>query len=74
FHTAEDIFTNPNGVRTRATGSAGLIVNWLNTFEYKFSVLNGIRLVSGLKVRNNEVNPSGLSREYVISLGYFQQF
>ncbi len=74
WHTAEDIFTDPTGKRVRATGSAGLVINWLNTFEYKFSVDKGIKFIHGLKVRNNEVNPSGLSREYVLSLGYFQQF
>lgn len=74
IHTAEDIFTAPNGSRIRATGSAGLVVNLLNTLEYKFSVSNGVRFVYGQKLRNNDISPSGLSREYVLSLSYFQQF
>jgi hypothetical protein len=75
LHLAEDEITSPQtNLRVRATGSAGLIVNYLNTFEYRLSIEKGFRFVWAYKLRTNDITPSGLSREYVLSLGYFQSF
>jgi hypothetical protein len=75
YHLIPDKITSTQTLEeTEVELNKGLIINLINTFEYKLSVENGLRFVWGYKLRNNEKNPSGLSREYVLTLTYFQNF
>ncbi|MBL7849370.1 MAG: hypothetical protein JNN04_00615 [Cyclobacteriaceae bacterium] len=75
--TADEI-TNFQGKRVtkNAEGEVGkgLALSGIITTGYSFNARSGIRLLLGHKLAQRDFNPDGLTREFVMSLGYSYRF
>jgi hypothetical protein len=73
--TRDEIESPPgSGTRIQLEGTTGLALSVLTTIGYAFDVRSGVRLLLGLKLKDREVNPDGLTRENVASIGYYYRF
>jgi hypothetical protein len=78
FRINRDTVEDPqSGKRYEMEGSSGLAATALTGFGYQFSVRSGIKLLAGKKVLSDISRTStsdGLSREWVVSIGYQFRF
>jgi hypothetical protein len=71
----EDERTHPkSGERVSVSGSEGLASTLLAGGGYNFTVKSGLKLTIGRRLFKRHFNPDGLSREWVINLGYQYKF
>lgn len=73
FRINNDEITD-NGKRIKQDGTVGMALSGILTTGYNFSVRSGIKILVGHKIRQREVNPDGLTREFVSSLSYCYRF
>ena len=52
----------------------GLALSGIITGGYSFNTQSGLRLLLGHKIVQRELNPDGLTREFVSSLTYIHRF
>ncbi|MFY0625634.1 MAG: hypothetical protein JXR07_05035 [Reichenbachiella sp.] len=62
------------GERIKIDGTTGLALSALASAGYSFNVNNGLKFIFGLKLAHRDVNPDGLTREYVLNLSYVYRF
>ena len=80
YRIRKDEFTKTgpaaNSPETRVipSGAKGLALSAIATVGYNFNVQSGIRLLMGHKFVQRDVNPDGLTREFVSSFTYFYRF
>ena len=55
-------------------GSSGLAVNLLVGGGYQFNASMGIRVLTSFKLKERDVNPDGLSRDFIGQLAYIIRF
>jgi hypothetical protein len=75
--TKDTIVLPTSGRRVEVQGSDGLAFNVLTGLSYQFSTKSGIKLLYGKKELDGisrPKNPDGLSREWVVSVGYLYRF
>ncbi|MCU0393154.1 MAG: hypothetical protein MUE81_18740 [Thermoflexibacter sp.] len=75
--TKDSIVLPTTGKRVEVLGSDGLAFNVLVGFGYQFSTKSGIKFLYGKKELDGisrPKNPDGLSREWVVSVGYLFRF
>ena len=60
--------------KVRPETAQGLACSVLVTTGYNFNVRNGVRLLLGHKIVQRDLNPDGLTREFVSSLTYVYRF
>ena len=69
-----DVVTDEKGIRKPVENSNGLVLNLLTGTGYRFSVKSSVKLLLGFKLIERKLNPDGLSREFVSTLGYEYRF
>ncbi len=80
YRIRKDEFTKTgpaaNSPETRVipSGTKGLALSAIATVGYNFNVQSGIRLLMGHKFVQRDVNPDGLTREFVSSFTYVYRF
>lgn len=75
YRINRDEITNPNtGARVKLEGTTGMALSGIFTAGYSFNVQSGIKLLLGRRILHREVNPDGLTREFVSSLSYYYRF
>ena len=74
YRINKDIVSNEKGLRAEINNSNGLVINLLTGAGYNFSAKTGIKFLLGIKLKDREFNPDGLSREMVGTLGYEYRF
>lgn len=74
YRITRDEFTLANGERTRPSEAQGLALSGIFTTGYNFNVRSGIRLLLGHKIVQRDINPDGLSREFVSTFSYYYRF
>ncbi len=75
--TKDTIVLPSTGKRVEVQGSSGLAFTMLTGFGYQFSANSGIKFLYGKKELDGisrVTNPDGLSREWVVSVGYLYRF
>jgi hypothetical protein len=71
----EDVITNPTTlIDEKVSGSSGLALSGIYTLGYNFNVKSGLKLLIGNRFIKRDVNPDGLSREFVSTLTYTYRF
>lgn len=60
--------------RIKEEGTTGLAMSILAGAGYNFNVNSGLKLILGHKITQRDLNPDGLTREYVSSLSYVHRF
>lgn len=58
----------------KVKGSDGLALTLLSGFGYRFSVKSSFKLLIGVALEQRDVNPDGLSREFVNTVSYEYKF
>ena len=61
-------------VYEKVSGSTGVALSGIYTLGYHFNVRSGIKLLIGNRLIRRDVNPDGLSREFVSSFTYTYRF
>ena len=74
YRINRDEFTNAAGVRVISNKASGLALSGIMTAGYNFNVRSGVRLLMGHKIVQRELNPDGLTREFVSSITYTYRF
>lgn len=74
YRINNDEITNKDGVRVKPEGASGLAMSGIFSTGYSFNVRSGIRLLLGHKFVQRDVNPDGLTREFVSTLSYYYRF
>jgi hypothetical protein len=75
YRITRDIITDVKiNERVVANGSDGLATNLLAGVGYHFSAKSGLKLLTGVKLKERKLNPDGLSRDVVMTLGYEYRF
>ena len=75
YRLNKDIVTDPEtGERVKADKSDGLALSLLAGVTYRFSVKSHLKFIFGQRIIEREINPDGLSREQVFTLGYLFNF
>jgi len=74
YRINRDEFTNAAGVRVISNKASGLALSGIMTAGYNFNVRSGVRLLLGHKIVQRELNPDGLTREFVSSITYTYRF
>lgn len=67
-------FTPGIDKRIKEEGTTGLALSVLGGVGYNFDVNNAIKLIYGYKLVDRDVNPDGLTRDWVNSLSYVYRF
>ncbi|PIB35043.1 hypothetical protein BFP72_06355 [Reichenbachiella sp. 5M10] len=60
--------------RIKIDGTTGLALSALAGAGYSFDVKNSIKLIWGIKLKQRDVNPDGLTRKMVTSVSYVYRF
>jgi hypothetical protein len=74
YRVTRDEFTNSKGIRIVSDQAMGLALSGIVTGGYSFNTQSGLRLLLGHKIVQRELNPDGLTREFVSSLTYIHRF
>jgi hypothetical protein len=74
YRITRDEFTNSRGQRIVSDEAMGLALSGIVTGGYSFNTQSGLRLLLGHKIVQRELNPDGLTREFVSSLTYIHRF
>jgi hypothetical protein len=74
YRITRDEITNPAGTRITPDKAKGLALSGIFTTGYSFNVKSGVKLLLGHKLVQREVNPDGLTREFVSTLSYYYRF
>lgn len=74
FRISQDEIADNNGKRIRQEGTTGMALSGILTTGYSFNVRSGIKLLLGHKIKQRDVNPDGLTREFVSTLSYYYRF
>lgn len=74
YRITNDEVTNPKGIRIKPEHAHGLALSGIFTTGYSFNVRSGIRLLLGHSIRQRQVNPDGLTREFVSTFSYYYRF
>jgi hypothetical protein len=74
YRITRDEFTNSRGQRIISDEAMGLALSGIVTGGYSFNTQSGLRLLLGHKIVQRELNPDGLTREFVSSLTYIHRF
>ena len=74
YRITRDEFTNSGGERKVPDEAMGLALSGIVTGGYSFNTQSGLRLLLGHKIVQRELNPDGLTREFVSSLTYIHRF
>ena len=74
YRVTRDEFTNSRGQRIVTDQAMGLALSGIVTGGYSFNTQSGLRLLLGHKIVQRELNPDGLTREFVSSLTYIHRF
>ncbi len=69
-----DFSQDPVLDRRTVSGSNGLVINALFGSGYQFSVQSGIKFLVGVKLKERDTNPDGLSRVSLATLSYIYRF
>lgn len=74
FRVTKDEITDKDGKRIKPDGASGMALSGIFTTGYNFNVQSGIKLLLGHKIVQRDVNPDGLTREFVSTLSYYYRF
>jgi hypothetical protein len=74
YRITRDEFTLPNGERIRPAEAQGLALSGIFTTGYHFNVRSGVKMLLGHKIVQRDLNPDGLTREFVSTLSYYYRF
>ena len=75
FRVTKDERTNAmTGAREKVDGSTGMALTAIASVAYHFNTNNSATLLYGHKITDREVNPDGLTRHNVMSIGYVVRF
>ncbi len=78
YRVTKDEIADPldplSGKRVKVDNTTGLALTALITAGYSFNVRSGMKLILGRRILNREVNPDGLTREFVSSISYYFRF
>lgn len=74
YRITKDEFTDGTGKRVEQDGTTGLALSGIFTTGYNFNVRTGIKALLGFKITQRDVNPDGLTRHMVTTIGYFYRF
>jgi hypothetical protein len=74
YRVTRDEFTNSRGQRIVTDQAMRLALSGIVTGGYSFNTQSGLRLLLGHKIVQRELNPDGLTREFVSSLTYIHRF
>jgi hypothetical protein len=74
YRITKDEITDGTGNRVQQAGTTGLALSGIFTTGYNFNVQSGIKLLIGHKITQRDINPDGLTRELVTTLGYYYRF
>lgn len=72
--TKDQIEDRDTGEYVKLDGTTGLAFTMLGSFTYNVNINNSIKLGYGHKITDREVNPDGLTRHSVMTLGYLFRF
>ncbi len=62
------------GERIKVEGTTGLALSAIGGAAYHFSTKNTLKLTYGLKLDDRDVNPDGLTRDWILSMAYVIRF
>jgi hypothetical protein len=75
FRLNQDKISDNKGViAIKQDGTTGMALSGIFTSGYNFNVRSGIKLLLGHKIIQRDVNPDGLTREFVSTIGYSYRF
>lgn len=72
--THDQIIDKTTNEYYKVDGTTGWAITALAGFNYNFNINNGVKLSYGYKLTDREVNPDGLTRHQVMTLGYLFRF
>ena len=70
----DEISDSKGMVSIKQQGTIGMALSGILTAGYNFNVRSGIKLLLGHKIAQRDVNPDGLTREFVSTIGYSYRF
>ncbi len=70
----DSILDPVTGLRKKLDGTTGMAFSIIGTFGYSFNVRSGVRLLMGVKLKDRDVNPDGLTRDMVSTVSYYYRF
>ncbi len=74
YHLGEDEFTNRDGLIESIAGSDGLTLNGTVFLDYRLGKGNALEFSLGFPFIVRQVRPDGLTRSFVLGLGYAKKF
>lgn len=75
FRITKDQIKDPvSGEYVKLEGTTGMALTALLNVAYHFNTKHSVKLLYGQKITDRDVNPDGLTRDNVISLGYVVTF
>lgn len=69
-----DNIIDQTGKEVEVVNSSGTVINLLTGVGYAFSTRSAIKCIAGFKLITRDKTPDGLSREYVLTIGYAYSF
>ena len=72
--THDQIFDKGTNEYIKDPGTTGLALSALGGFGYNFNINNTIKLTYGIKLKQRETNPDGLTRHNVLIVAYLFRF
>ena len=72
--TKDEIYNFNTDTRVKVDKTTGLALTTLLNVAYHFNTNNSISVLYGHKITDREINPDGLTRKYVTSVGYVIRF
>ena len=70
----DQIFDNTTDSYHKLDGTTGMALSALAGFGYNLNVNNSLKLTYGVKLKQRDVNPDGLTRTSVIIIAYLFRF
>ena len=74
YRVSKDQIKNASEQYFKLNKSTGLALSALAGVGYMFNVKNNVKLIYGLKLKDRDVNPDGLTRHSVLIVGYQYKF
>ena len=74
FHLGEDEYTDVDGVVQSIAGSDGLTLNGTVFLDYQLGSGNALEFSIGFPFIVREARPDGLTRSFVLGIGYAKGF
>lgn len=72
--TRDEITSPQSGESVKVDGSTGLALSVIQTVGYNIDVKSGIKALFGFAAVQRDLNPDGLSRDFVSSISYYYRF